>query len=428
MGKKKLSRREFVRNSGLAALGFMIVPRHVLGGPGYTPPSEQLTRGVIGTGGMGRAAHVNMAGAKTLAVCDVDANHLKMAMDLAHEAGNNDVKAYRDFREVLERPDIDVIHAPVPPHWHALVSIAAAQAGKDIWCEKPMTRTIGEGKRVVEAVHRNGRMFRINTGFRFGGVWYESGWTVEKLKKIVANGLLGWPVKLYINDRVFIWKLNQWSGLTNVAPQPVPPELDYNFWLGPAPFKPYHPHRVHMSFRGYWDYDGGGLGDQGQHYTDPGQYILGKDDTSPVLIEAEGPPQHPDAVGLWYRIQYKYADGCMIEMQGMNDDPDAPLLEGPKGKVYPKGRSTIPDLEKKIAALPAPDPMESDFYECCRTRKRFGLNEDVAFRSATLINLGKIAIQTRRPLHFDPVKLQFINDEEANRQIDQPNRSPWHLS
>ena len=427
MKEKKLTRREFVRNSGLAALGLMIVPRHVLGGRGYIAPSETINRAVIGTGGMGRN-HLTYPGARTVAICDVDKKHLELGMEVCQNNGITGVKAYHDFREILDRPDIDVVHIASPPHWHGPMAVAAAEAGKDIWCEKPMTRTIAEGQRVIEAVQRNARIFRINTWFRMGGEWYDSGATAEKLKKVVASGLLGSPVRLCLSDVTgFIWKLDQWSGRTDLVPEQVPPELDYNFWLGPAPFKPYHPHRVHMSFRGYWDYDGGGLGDQGQHYTDPAQYILGKDDTFPVYIESEGPPQHPDAVGLWYRIVYRYANGDEILLEGQNPRPDAPLLEGPKGKVWPKMRSTIPDLEKKLAAMPAFDPMETEFYDCVRNRKKFALNEETSHRSCSLLNLGKIAIRLRRPLRFDPVKQVFVNDEEANRLIEEPMRAPWHV-
>ncbi|MCL4218063.1 MAG: Gfo/Idh/MocA family oxidoreductase, partial [Candidatus Hydrogenedentes bacterium] len=262
-----MSRRRFMKGAVSAGV-FTIIPRKALGGPGYTAPSDELTKAVIGVGGMGRG-HLGYPG-KLLAVCDVDQGHLNQALEI----GGEDVTGYRDYREVLERPDIDIVHVPTPPHWHALISIAAAEAGKDIWSEKPMTRTIGEGRKVVEAVQRNGRMYRINTWFRFKDNFYGFGTPVAPIKKLVESGMLGWPLKVTVGATTgFDWKF-YWSGLTDLAPQPVPADLDYDFWLGPAPFKPYHPHRVHQTFRGYWDYDGGGLGDMGQHYLDPVQYIL----------------------------------------------------------------------------------------------------------------------------------------------------------
>src|SRR5437868_12686760 len=165
----KFTRRSFLKTSIASLTTVMIVPRHVLGGAGFTPPSETLTRAVIGTGGisMGHVTSINTA-CKLLAVCDVDEKHLQTAL----KEGGSDVKGYRDFREVLARKDIDIVHVPTPPHWHALISIAAAQAGKDIWCEKPMSRTIAEGEAVKAAIAKYKRIFRLNTWFRFEGVFY----------------------------------------------------------------------------------------------------------------------------------------------------------------------------------------------------------------------------------------------------------------
>ncbi len=351
-----ISRREFIRRAAVSSAALTIIPRRLLGGPGYIAPSDELTKAVIGVGGMGRE-HLRYPGSRLLAVCDVDTSHLRTALDIS-EPG---VKGYTDFREVLERPDIDIVHIVTPPHWHALISVAAAEAGKDIWCEKPMTRTIGEGIRVVEAVQRNGRIFRVNTWFRFREVFYDLGIPVRPVKKAVSRGLLGWPLKATVSGITgFNWKF-YWSGKTYLEPQPVPPELDYDFWLGPAPFKPYHPHRVHQTFRGYWDYDGGGLGDMGMHYLDPVQYILDKDDTSPVEIEADGPQQHPDACLSWRRIRLSYADGCEIILDGENRDAEAAFVEGPEGKIFKNLKSDIPNFQDKMAQLPDPDPEPEDF-------------------------------------------------------------------
>ncbi len=421
-GKKSFTRRKFLKKTIAVSAGFTIVPRFVLGGTGFTAPSDEPTKAVIGVGGMGRG-HLQYPGAKLLAVCDVDENHLNRALEI----GGPGVDGYKDFRDVLERKDIDIVHIPTPPHWHAVISVAAAEAGKDIWCEKPMTRTIGEGKKVVEAVQRNGRIFRINTWFRFQSQYYGFGTTVKPIKKVVENNLLGWPLKVTVSAATgFNWKF-YWSGKTFLKPKPVPNELDYQMWLGPAPYKPYHSHRVHGTFRGYWDYDGGGLGDMGMHYLDPVQYILDKDHTSPVEIEADCPQQHPDACSSWRRIQLKYADGCMIILDGENRDENAAFIEGPEGKLFPGLESDIPHLKEKINSLPDPKPQVTDFIKAVRTRKKFALNEDNAHRSCTIVNLSKIAVRLGRRLHFDPEKQLFIGDEEANRLIHQPMRAPWHL-
>ena len=416
------NRRAFVKGALAGAASVMIVPRRVLGGQGYTAPSDELTKAVIGVGGMGRS-HLKYEGARLLAVCDVDREHLQNAVRAAGEG----VRAYTDFRELLEQRDIDIVHIATPPHWHALIAVAAAQAGKDIWCEKPMSRTVGEGIKMVEAVQRHGRIFRLNTWFRFRGKYYGMGTQVEPIKKLVQAGVFGWPLKVTIGATTgFEWKF-QWSGRTDLTPQPVPSELDYDFWLGPAPYKPYHPHRVHGSFRGYWDYDGGGLGDMGQHYLDPVQYILGKDDTSPEQVEVDAPQQHPDAVGAWRRITLRYADGCEIVLDGEGRDRRAAFIQGPDGKLYRGLGSNIRNLKRILAQLPELEPRVTDFAQAVRTRQKFVLNEANAHRSCTLVNLGVIALRLRRHLRFDPAAQRFLGDEQANRMIDQPMRGPWVL-
>jgi len=420
MKKQQESRRRFLKNSLGALAAFSIVPRHVLG-RGYLAPSDQLTKAVIGVGGMGRG-HFGYAGTRVVAICDVDKNHLKQALDML---GGKGVKTFSDYRDVIQLPEVDIVHVATPPHWHGIIAADAARAGKDIWCEKPMTATIGEGKRLVEAVQQHGRIFRLNTWFRFEDNFYGMGTTVKPIKKLVESGLLGWPLKVTVSKHTgFDWKF-YWVGKTNLTQEAVPPELDYDMWLGPAPYKPYNPHRVHQTFRGYWDYDGGGLGDMGQHYIDPIQYFLGKDDTSPVSVEIDAPEQHPDAVGTWRRITYTYDDGCQVILDGEGSAVGAAYIEGPKGKLYPGFRSDIPDLEKKLAAFPEPQPQVTDFVDAVKNRKKFALNEENGHRSCTIVNMGKIALQLGRSLKYDPVKQVFIDDDAANALINKPMRSPW---
>ncbi len=422
---RHFTRRNFLKTSIASLATVSIVPRFVLGGAGFTPPSEVLTRAVIGVGGMGmgHVTSINTA-CKLLAVCDVDQKHLENGL----KAGGPDVKGYRDFREVLERKDIDIVHVPTPPHWHALITIAAAKAGKDIWCEKPLSRTIAEGEAVKAVIAKYQRIFRLNTWFRFDSPFYGMGTPVKPIKKLVQSGVFGWPLKITLGGTTgFDWKQNQWCGRTDLKPQPVPAELDYDFWLGPAPVKPYHPHRVHQSFRGYWDYDGGGLGDMGQHYLDPVQYILGKDDESPVKVEAETGPQDRDAVLPWRRISLRYADGCEILLDGENKDT-APFLSGPKGTLSKDLESSIPNLVDKIKDLPDPAPQVTDFVHAVKNRQKFALNEINGHRSCTLINLAKIAVQTGRPLRFDSKSQRFVDDAAANEFIQQPMRGPWQIA
>lgn len=416
-----VNRRQFIKSVGGLAL-FTVVPRNVLG-RGFIAPSDQLTKGIIGTGNMGRG-HIKYDGTRVVAMCDVDKNNLTKGASLANEK----IKLYHDFRDLILDKNVDIVHIATPPHWHGIMSVEAAKAGKDIFCEKPMTRTIGEGKRVVEAVQHYGNIFRLNTWFRFKDPFYGLGTPVKPLKKLVQSGMLGWPLKVTISKHTgFDWKF-YWVGKTALEPQPIPAELDYDMWLGPAPYKPYNAHRVHQTFRGYWDYDAGGLGDMGQHYIDPVQYILGKDYTSPVKVEVDAPQQHPDAVSTWRSITYTYEDGCQIILWGGDfGKPNTPYIAGPKGNVYKNFVCDIPDWERKLSDYPEPAVQNDDFMECIRTRQKFALNELNGHHSCTIVNMGAIALRLNRTLHFDPVKQEFINDAEANRLLNPQMRAPWSI-
>ncbi|MDE6801293.1 MAG: Gfo/Idh/MocA family oxidoreductase [Muribaculaceae bacterium] len=431
----KTNRRNFMKTAGAIAL-FSIVPRKVLGGQGFIAPSDQLTKGIIGVGSIGRSSYHFSSddNCRLVALCDVDSEHLNSALGLAKQRFGEDLQGYHNYRDLISDPNIDIVHIATPPHWHGVMSIEAANAGKDVWCEKPMTRTIGEGKRVIEAMKRNNRIFRLNTWFRFKDTFYGLGTTVEPLKKLVDSGVLGWPLTVRVSGATgFAWKFF-WTGKENLTPQAVPAQLDYDMWLGPAPYKPYHPHRTHATFRGYWDYDGGGLGDMGQHYLDPVQYFLGKDNTSPIKVEIDAPQQHPDAIGIWRKITYTYDDGCRIilEGEGFESGSKVPYIEGPNGKVFQGFEVELngqpaPDIMSMIAQLPDPEPQNTDFIKCVKNRERFALNEENGHRSCNIVNMGVAALRLNRDLEFDPVSQTFVNDEAANRLIDQPMRGDFRL-
>ena len=430
-----MERRDFLKKTGASVALCTILPRSVFGKMGgnnnFIAPSDQLTRGIIGVGGIGRSeSHfVSDQNCRLVAMCDVDKEHLTSAVIAAKERFGEDVQTYADWRDLVHDPNVDIVHIATPPHWHGLMALEASNAGKDIFCEKPMTRTIGEGKRVMEAVKRNGNIFRLNTWFRFKDTFYGLGTTVQPLKKLVMSGALGWPLTVRISGATgFAWKF-YWVGQTNLVPQAVPACLDYDMWLGPAPKKPYHPHRVHQTFRGYWDYDGGGLADMGQHYIDPVQYILGKDDTFPVKVEVDAPAQHPDAVGTWRSITYTYEDGCKIilEGEGFESKGKVPYIEGPKGKVYQGFECTIPNVMELINSLPDPPARNTDFLDCVRLRRNFALDEKIGYHSATVVNMGVIALRLGRTLNFDPKTELFVGDTVANLLLNQPMNNGWSM-
>ena len=430
-----IDRRHFLKVGGAAAL-FTLVPRKVLGGPGYVAPSDQLTKGIIGVGGIGRSSYhfTSDEACRLVAVCDVDSDHLQKAVEMGKQKFKTTLQTYHNHRDLIHDPNVDIVHIATPPHWHGIMAVEAAEAGKDIWCEKPMTRTIGEGKRVVEAVKRNGRIFRLNTWFRFTDTFYGLGTQVEYLKKLIESGMLGWPLTVRVSGaNGFAWKFF-WVGKENLQPETVPANLDYDMWLGPAQYKPYNSHRVHQTFRGYWDYDGGGLADMGQHYLDPVQYFLGKDNTSPVKVEVDAPQQHPDACGIWRSITYTYADGCKIilEGEGFESSGKVPYLEGPNGKVYRGfeceiGGKPVPEIMNLLMELPDPEPQNTDFLKCVRNRERFALDEVRGHHSATVVNMAVCALRLNRTLNFDPERQVFVNDDAANRLLEQPMRRPWKI-
>ena len=214
--------------------------------------------------------------------------------------------------------------------------------------------------------------------------------------------------------------------MVNAKPQPIPKSLDWDMYCGPSPLRPYHPHRTGGTHRGYWDYEGGGLADMGQHHYDPVQWVFAKDYTSPVEIEAYAPPAHPEACGMWGWVELKYADGLTFVF----DSTEWPVPEQPaydrKGPREVRLSDLSPEDQQKIKEMPDPEPLVA-FAEAVKTRKRAGGNADAANRSATLLHLANIAIRTGRKLHYDPVKEEIIGDEEANRLVNQPMRAPWHL-
>jgi len=433
-----MTRRELLKASAAAGL-FNIIPAKTLWGA--EAPSNQLTRALIGFGSIAHSGnHLPFKGSRLIGLCDPWEARVSAGLDCAEKVGWGRIKAYRNFLELLNDKDVDIVHICTPPHWHGCMSVMAAKAGKDIWCEKPMTRTVGEGKRVMEVVQAQKRIFRLNTWFRFQGEFYGFGTTVEPIRQVVENGLLGnGPIKCTFGaGQGFSWKFG-WSGRVVEKAQPVPAGFDWDMWLGPAPWKPYTDHRAGTSFRGYWDYDSGGLGDMAQHYLDPLQYLLCKDETSPVKIDYIGPKQHPEAVGRFDRLTLTYEDGTTVDLDGDESLVNEPLLRGSNGlcvyKKAPGGKTLrIEDAngwwpeEKvlaKLAELPKPARQQTDFIDSCKTRKTFALNEANGFRSCTMFNLGIVAERLGRGFRFDPKTLHAVNDEAAERFLYQTMREPW---
>jgi predicted dehydrogenase len=324
---------------------------------------------------------------------------------------------YTDFRRVLERKDIDLVAIATPPHWHALISIAAAEAGKDVLCEKPLTRFIAEGRAIVNAFQRYGRILQVGTFGRFSASRNRDNLLTHK---IMASGLLK-PCPAVVMKRGGL-KVREWSGKPDLPVVPVPKNLDWDLYVGPAPMKPFVRERFGGTHRCYWDYEGGGLSDMGQHTLDPLQWTYAKDATSPVEIEAHAPPAHPEVTGMWGWVELKYADGMTLVL-------DSNEWGKPYDRKQARGVS-LADLSEadraKVEATPDPKPLLS-FAEAVKSRQQPGGNPEAAHRAAAVLHLANIAIRVGRKVRYDPVKEEIVGDEEANRLVNVPMRAPWHL-
>jgi myo-inositol 2-dehydrogenase/D-chiro-inositol 1-dehydrogenase len=396
----RISRRRFLGAAASGVASASIVPRHVLGGSAppnesAPPPSETIPYAVIGNGARKDAGLRGNKAFRQVAVCDVDA---------AHAGGKPDNKTrYTDFRRLLDRKDIAVVCIGTQPSWHALLTIAAAQAGKDIFCEKPFTRFIAEGRAAADAVKRYGVVFQIGTFDRFRAD--------RETHKIVKYGL----VKDLTGVVVYSSAAHR-TGKTALPEEPVPPGLDYDLWLGPSPYKPYNKARVHYNNRFYWDYEGGDLTNFGFHSFDSIQYTYAKDETGPVEIEPVATwPQHPDAVCPYSYVTVTYADGLKVAIGG----------GGKKGRTLSKN-DLSPEDRQKFDALPNP-PKLLTFLEAIATRQQAGGNAESSHRASTALNLANLAIRLGRKLRWDPVAEKIVGDDEAQRFVDLPMRAPWHL-
>jgi len=425
------SRRSFLKRTALAgsAVAFpTIVPSSVLGANGQVPPSERITVGFIGVGDHGTAwnlAHYRKQKvAQILAVCDVDDRRLfraKQTVDEHH--GNEDCLSTRDFREVLARKDIDAVMISTPDHWHTLISLMALQAGKDVQCEKP-TLTIHEGKVLVDAVRKTKRVFQTSTEDRAVPEYH-------RMAELVRNGRIG---KL---QRIEVILPKQPGTPGDPTPQPVPASLDYEMWLGPAPFAPYTKDRVHFNFRWIRDYSGGILCDWGTHLFDTAQWANDTERSGPAAIEGTGTFWEG---GLYntvkeYDVTFRYANGVVMTCKPGNPSIKFIGTDGWVGNTgwrSPVEASSPKILESKIgpeelhlATNPAGE--HDDFLKCVKSRKDPYFPVDIGHRVSTVCHLANLAIELRRPLQWDPVKESFVGDEAANKLMDRPRRDPWQL-
>ena len=414
------NRRQFLTTTAATLAIPTIFPRSVFGA------NEKVVTGHIGVKNQGTSnlkAFLKLA--TPGALCDVDREVLGAAAKLVEKSGATSPTTYKDYRELLDRKDIDAVVVTTPDHWHASMAVHACQAGKDVYCEKPLSLTISEGRRMVDAARKHDRV--VQTGSQ-----QRSDARFRKACELVRSGKLGKIQTVLV-------------GIPNVnwAPPPVPDseapaELDYDTWLGPAPKRPYNAKHVHYNFRFYWDYSGGQMTNFGAHHLDIAQWALGMDDSGPIATEGTA-TFHPEK---WFevttscRVYHSYPnDVTVIVGQGQKDIPGGVTFIGSAGKMHvDRGKITSEPVEIVKAAPSASDvhlyesaDHHQNFLDCLKSRKRPIADVEIGHRSASVCHLGNIALRLGRRVQWDPKAEQFIGDGEANAMLSRPYRSPWMI-
>lgn len=441
------TRRTFLRQATAAGAAWAapaIVPAAVLGADGAKPaPSRRIAVGMIGMGRQAQLVNVKqflkMPDVAILAVCDVDSWRLasaKQAIEKEYGGGKPSGKyrgcdAYVDFRDLLARRDIDAVMISTPDHWHTPMALAAMESGKDVSLEKPITRSIAEGRRLAEAANRLGRVFRVDSEFRSLAHFHRA-------CELVRNERIG---KLHAIRSSVPAGDNVDCPYPAGASMPVPKDLDYGRWQGPAPRAPYHEERVHPPKtlgRPGWmrvlDYCDGMITNWGAHLNDIVLWGSNRERTGPIQIEGRG--EYPPAGRLWnvlktFEIAYRYAGGLRLVYQ--TDKPYV-RFEGSEGWIqadYPKGLTAGPAtlLDCQIGPEGVRFRLKSDkqdFIDCVKTREETLEPAEVGHRVTSLCHLGHIAIQVGTTLTWDPEKERFLDNDAANKLLDRPIHSPRH--
>jgi predicted dehydrogenase len=429
MNDKKINRRQFIKSSsaliGAAAIP-MFIPARALGRDGHTAPSDRIIMASIGLGGQGRVDLRNLIhkdGVQFVAVCDVDRANLMRGKSIVDATNDNeDCILYSDFRELLQRTDLDAVHIATPDHWHATAAIAAAKAGLGIYSQKPLTRTIREGRALCNTVKQYNVIFQTGTQQR----------SDERFRlacELVQNGRVGKVYKVDVGIP---------AGKAAMEPYPivpVPDGLDWDFWLGPAPKVPFRK-IAHYSWRYIQDYGFGGLTDWGVHHIDIAQWGLGEDRSGPVEVEGVGaiPKEGMFNVPIDFNLNYKYKNGVHLNVANRGNKGGATWY-GDKGWVNVSRGQISAEPASILQEWISPNEIHlydskdhyQNFVDCIRSRKETITPCEVGHRSTSVPNLGEIAIMTGRKLTWDPDKEIFPNDPEANRLLSRPMRTPWTI-
>ena len=435
---QRQNRRQFLQTAGGSAVAGAMLPAF-LGDLAYGFQAETKSKtdrprlGAIGVGGQGTGI-MNQARqfADLIAVADVDSSHAERAIQ------NTKAEALTDYRKLLDRQDIDVVTIGTPDHWHSKICIDALQAGKDVYCEKPLTLTIREGQQIIEVVKETGKVLQVGTQQRSSG--FKEGFVFLRAAATVRSGQLGKITKVTVS-------LPLSTGVGGpFEKKEVPKNLDWNMWLGQAPAVDYCPERAHFNFRWWYEYSGGIVTDWGAHHMDIAQWGLGMDQSGPLTIDGSKTklPEIPGGYNTPKEpiIDYTYAGD--IQLQIVAGD-EFVIFEGEQGRIkVNRGRVTgkpIEDqdadkgLQDKINAVMAelypngkPGNHMGNFFECVKSRKQPISDAVSQHRSVSACHLGNIAVRLQRELVWDPVKEEFTGDDEANAMISRPQREGFEIN
>ena len=440
-----MGRRDFMEHSSKAAAGAALIAAGI--DPAGLPlhdrpvsPNDRIAVGLIGAGDMGKSNlrdFLRVPEVECLAVADVDMERLESGIALVEERRGSRPMGYKDFRRIIERDDIDVVIVGTPDHWHALTTIMACQTGKDVYVEKPLATTIAEGRAMVEAARRYDRVVQVGTQQRSAGHFADA-------VAFVQSGQLG-KIRM-----VRAWTYLDWKGdIGNPPDEPAPDHIDYDFWLGPAPLRPYNPMRCHHNFRWYWDYSGGLMTDWGAHMVDVVMWAMQEEpvgamaiggkygfddiretpDTQQSIVEFPSFSmlwEHMIGAGLgpWQRehgVEFHGQNGVLVVDRGgweVHSETNA------YGQLRAK---VMEDVERQPASRDYHFAHVQNFLECVHTRSRPVADVEIGHKSVTACHLANIAVRLQRYFPWDAGREEIPGDREGQALVNREYRRPWRL-
>jgi predicted dehydrogenase len=426
------NRRVFLKEAaGAAALALSARSLRALAG---WSPNDRINMGFIGLGsqGTGRLKEfMKHPDVNVTVLCDVDESHLRRAAGLVAQQQSGTVATLRDFRKLLERKDVDAVMIATPDHWHAIPTIQAAKAGKDVFVEKPLCHSIAEGRAMVAAVKQHSRITQLGNHIHNDLPNY------RRVVELVRSGMLG---KI---DRVYCWKRSSGMGIGKPPDGEPPKELDYNFWLGPAPKRAYNPNRSHGRFRNFWDYSGGVFIDFWCHVSDVAYWAL--ELGAPASVAAAGARDLPDDNGetpIRMEVVYDFPGVLLtwtIHPKGLAGFESLDLgcaFQGSQAtlvttytshELYVKGK-IVPEFQRPPQTIPDSPGHIREFLDSIKSRQPTTCNVEYAYHLTKGGLLGNLAYRTGRRLYWDDAREQITGDSRAQQLVSRRYRKPWKLA